>query len=85
MFVKIRKDKIYFESYFHPRTGITANEDFSKPLYELLEKKYNIHVIISREKIKARLSSPEEIVISFFMTASRRRALAIISNRILGE
>lgn len=48
---------VFFESYFHPRIGITPDEDFSQPLYELLEDKYKTQVNISREKIKARLAS----------------------------
>ncbi len=48
---------VYFESYFHPRIGITADEDFSRPLYELLEVKYKTPVALSREKIKARLAT----------------------------
>ncbi len=48
---------VFFESYFHPRIGITPDEDFSQPLYELLENKYKTQVNISREKIKARLAS----------------------------
>ncbi len=48
---------VFFESYFHPRIGIMPDEDFSKPLYELLEDKYKTQVNISREKIKARLAS----------------------------
>jgi len=45
---------VYFESYFHSRIGITPEEDFSVPLYELLEKKYNTPVKTSREEIRAR-------------------------------
>ena len=37
--------------------GITPEEDFNQPLYELLEDKYKTQVNISREKIKARLAS----------------------------
>ncbi len=48
---------VYFESYFHPRIGVSKNDDFTQPLYELLEKKYNIQVSVSREKIKARIAS----------------------------
>lgn len=48
---------VFFESYFHPRIGITCDEDFGIPLYELLEKKFNISAAVSREKIKARLAS----------------------------
>jgi len=45
---------VYFESYFHPRVGITPHEDFNQPLYELLEQKFKVVPFISREKIKAR-------------------------------
>ena len=48
---------VYFESYFHPRIGITENEDFNIPLYELLENKFSTQVSTSKEKIKARLAS----------------------------
>lgn len=48
---------VYFESYFHPRTGISTEEDFNRPLYELLEKDFNMNAAISKEKIKARLAS----------------------------
>src|SRR5215471_9975443 len=33
---------VYFISYFHPRIGLTEKEDFSKPLYETLEKDHHI-------------------------------------------
>ncbi len=48
---------VYFESYFHPRIGITDKEDFNRPLYELLETKYITPVALSQEKIKARLAT----------------------------
>lgn len=48
---------VYFESYFHPRIGVNENEDFSQPLYEILENKYNTLVSVSNEKIKARKAS----------------------------
>ena len=48
---------VYFESYFHPRVGITPNDDFNQPLYELLEQKFKVVPVISREKIKARLAA----------------------------
>lgn len=48
---------VYFESYFHPRIGISIEEDFNQPLYELLEKKYKTPATLSREKIRARLAS----------------------------
>lgn len=48
---------VFFESYIHPRIGVAINEDFEKPLYELLEEKYKTPVSISNEKIKARIAS----------------------------
>jgi len=45
---------VYFISYFHPMVGLTGNEDFSRPLYEILEKDYSIVVKLSKEEISAR-------------------------------
>ena len=47
---------VHFVSYFHPRTGLTADDDFSKPLYETLEKKHHIVAALSREGISAILA-----------------------------
>ncbi len=44
---------VLFISYFNPRIGLTGNEDFSRPLYEILES-YNIIVKISKEEISAK-------------------------------
>jgi GntR family transcriptional regulator len=44
---------VYFISYFHPRVGLTGNEDFSKPLYEILEKNYATIAQLSKEEIIA--------------------------------
>lgn len=56
--VRLRGDAdgpfVWFESFFHPRTGITPNEDFTQPLYELLENKYHTVVKTSREDLTAR-------------------------------
>ena len=48
---------VYFESYFHPRIGLTGEEDFSRPLYEILEEDYHVVPSLSKEKIKARVAS----------------------------
>jgi GntR family transcriptional regulator len=50
---------VYFESHFHSRIGITPDENFSIPLYELLEKKFNVPVKTSREEIRARRASAQ--------------------------
>lgn len=56
--IRLRGDEegpfVYFVSYFHPRTGITPSEDFTQPLYDILESKYKTPVAISREDITAR-------------------------------
>jgi len=54
---KVRGNKkakfLYSVSYFHPRVGIKGNENFKTPLYELLEKDYDIIVSTSKEKLSA--------------------------------
>ena len=49
---------VYFESYFHPRIGISAGDDFSRPLYDILEHDYHVVPTISRENITAQLAAP---------------------------
>jgi len=50
---------VYFFSYFHPRVGLTGKEDFSRPLYEILENDYSTIVKVSKEEISARPASRE--------------------------
>jgi GntR family transcriptional regulator len=45
---------VYFVSYFHPRTGLTGEEDFKRPLYEILEKDHNVITELSKEEISAK-------------------------------
>jgi GntR family transcriptional regulator len=47
---------VFFESYFHPRIGVTPEDNFSKPLYTLLEEKFGVLVIRSNENISAALA-----------------------------
>ena len=47
---------VYFESYFHPRIGVTDKDDFDIPLYTMLEKKYGVVVVRSLENISAQLA-----------------------------
>lgn len=58
---RLRGDKegpfVFFESYFHPKIGLTGEENFSRPLYEILENDYHVTPAFSNEKIKARLAS----------------------------
>jgi GntR family transcriptional regulator len=48
---------VFFESYFHPRIGLTGKEDFTRPLYDLLENDFHVIPSLSKERIKARLAS----------------------------
>lgn len=47
---------VYFISYFNPNLPLTGEEDFTRPLYEMLESQYNIVVKTSKEEISARLA-----------------------------
>ncbi|WP_158827691.1 GntR family transcriptional regulator [Mucilaginibacter lacusdianchii] len=53
--VRGKKDDpfVYFISYFHPRIGLTGDEDFKRPLYELLEHDYSTIATLSKEEISA--------------------------------
>ncbi|WP_422005200.1 GntR family transcriptional regulator [Roseivirga pacifica] len=51
---------VYFVSYFHPRVGLTGNEDFQRHLYEILEQDYSTIVAISKERINA-ISADKEV------------------------
>jgi GntR family transcriptional regulator len=44
---------VFFISYFHPRIGLTGKEDYTRPLYEILEKDYATVVMISKEELSA--------------------------------
>lgn len=50
---------VYFISYFNPKIPLTGEEDFTRPLYELLEKDYDIIVKTSKEKISASLAGEQ--------------------------
>lgn len=47
---------VYFISFFNPSINLSADENFSSPLYEILEKNYNIIVKTSKEEICASLA-----------------------------
>lgn len=49
---------VFFESWFHPRIGIVPEDDFSKPLYSLLEEKFGVLVVRSNENISASQAGP---------------------------
>jgi GntR family transcriptional regulator len=49
---------VYFVSYFNPQIGITGNEDFSRPLYEILEEKYGVKAFLSYEEVSAIKATP---------------------------
>ena len=47
---------VYFVSYFNPKLPLTGEEDYMKPLYEMLESDRGIVVKTSKEDISARLA-----------------------------
>jgi len=49
------KPIVLFTSYFHPSIGISNDEEFDGPLYELLEDKYQIVPVVAKEEITARI------------------------------
>lgn len=51
---KIEYPFVYFISYFHPRVGLTGDEDFNRPLYEILEKDHSTIANLSKEEISAK-------------------------------
>ena len=53
---KIEGPFVYFISYMHPRIGLTGEEDYSKPLYELLEDDFSTIAKTSNEEISAILA-----------------------------
>ena len=60
---RVRGNKEYpfvsFISYFNPSIPLTGDEDFTQPLYGILENKYNIIVKTSKEEITARLAGEQ--------------------------
>lgn len=51
---------VQFVSWLHPRIGLTGKEDFTRPLYQILEKDFSAIVDLSREEIKATI--PEKTI-----------------------
>ena len=50
---------VMFISYFNPNLPITGDENFTIPLYEMLEQNYGIVVKTSKEEISARLAGSQ--------------------------
>ena len=44
---------VYYISYFHPRIGLTGDEDFKRPLYDILENDHHTVADLSKEEISA--------------------------------
>jgi GntR family transcriptional regulator len=45
---------VFFTSYFNPNIGLTGQENFNEPLYNMLEHNHNIFARISNEVISAK-------------------------------
>ena len=52
---------VYFESFFHPRIGLTGKENFKRPLYEMLDETFHIVPVYSQEEIRA-VAATEKMV-----------------------
>ncbi|RLD11507.1 MAG: GntR family transcriptional regulator [Chlamydiae bacterium] len=50
---------VIFNSWFHPRIDVKSDGDFSKPLYSILEEKYDTIPFRSSEKITSVLATKE--------------------------
>lgn len=50
---------VYFESFFHPRIGLKGTEDFTQPLYELLENEYNTIPVKSEEILSSQIADDQ--------------------------
>ncbi|RLD19953.1 MAG: GntR family transcriptional regulator [Bacteroidetes bacterium] len=48
---------VYFTSYFHPRIGLTGEEDFNRKLYDILQQDYSVIAKLSKEEITAQACS----------------------------
>ena len=53
---KIEGPFVYFISFMHPRIGLSGEEDFTRPLYELIENEFSIIAKTSNEEISAILA-----------------------------
>lgn len=47
---------VFFESWFHPRIALKLDDDYSVPLYTMLETKYGVKVVRSSENIIAKIA-----------------------------
>jgi GntR family transcriptional regulator len=48
-----KKEFVYFVSFFNPKIGLTGEEDFTRPLYEILEQDFSVIAKVSKEEITA--------------------------------
>lgn len=57
---RVRGNKEYpfvsFISYFNPEIPLSGDEDYTRPLYSILENEYGVVVKTSREEVSARLA-----------------------------
>ncbi|RLD62336.1 MAG: GntR family transcriptional regulator [Bacteroidetes bacterium] len=54
---KLEGPFVYFISFMHPMIGFTGEEDFTQPLYELLENNFSTIAKTSKEEITAILAN----------------------------
>jgi GntR family transcriptional regulator len=70
---------VYFVSYFNPLIGLTGEENFTMPLYEILEKRYNTIAKLSKgwqlaggswQEAEADIEPPSGIRLFFYLFVS---------------
>ncbi len=49
----VKNPFVYFISYFNPAIGLTGEEDYTMPLYDMLEKEHSVIAKLSIEEITA--------------------------------
>ncbi|KAA6343215.1 HTH-type transcriptional repressor YvoA [termite gut metagenome] len=82
------KPFVYFISYFNPQIGMTGNEDFSRPLYDMLGKEYSIFVKLSREEVSARAADDflsKKLRVSVGTPILKRKRFVFDNNGLLVE
>jgi len=47
------ESKVYFISYFHPKVELKDSYDYSRPLYNIIEKECGYYAYVSKEEISA--------------------------------
>lgn len=84
---RLRGDKkhpfVYFVSWFHPRIKLTGNEDFSRPLYSILEDDFGIYPVYSNEELSAVM--PDERISGYLKINLKSRLPVLFRKRLVTD